>query len=151
MRGAKTEIKGLQEMLATFKALPAEFRGRPVQTALRRATKIAQEDAIARAPQDDGRLKENIKLRRVSEKNRTREDGDEAYEVYVRRSPRKKRDDPSNAWYWRFVEFGTQHQAAQPFLRPAIENNQGAMRVEYTDTFKRLLDRAVNRARKGKP
>src|SRR5688572_10139319 len=32
----------------------------------------------------------------------------------------------SAAFYWRFVEFGTQHVGARPFFRPAAEENQQA-------------------------
>jgi HK97 gp10 family phage protein len=29
-----------------------------------------------------------------------------------------------DAWYWRFVEFGTRKMAARPFLRPALESRR---------------------------
>ncbi len=32
----------------------------------------------------------------------------------------------SNVYYWRFVEFGTKSQAAQPFFRPAAEAESNA-------------------------
>src|SRR5690606_12363452 len=38
-----------------------------------------------------------------------------------------------DAFYWRFVEFGTQHHAAQPFVTPDYEE----MRVNYRKIFKR--------------
>jgi HK97 gp10 family phage protein len=43
-----------------------------------------------------------------------------------------------DAWYWRFLEFGTRKMRAQPFLRPALE----AKRREAVQAMKdRLSDR----------
>ena len=33
----------------------------------------------------------------------------------------KKKNLSQDAWYWRFIEFGTIKMAARPFLRPALE------------------------------
>jgi HK97 gp10 family phage protein len=33
----------------------------------------------------------------------------------------KKGNLSQDAWYWRFVEFGTRKMRARPFLRPALE------------------------------
>jgi HK97 gp10 family phage protein len=38
-----------------------------------------------------------------------------------------------DAFYWRFVEFGTQNMEAQPFITPAYEE----MRVSYRKIFKK--------------
>nr|WP_253192715.1 HK97-gp10 family putative phage morphogenesis protein [Burkholderia cenocepacia] len=52
----------------------------------------------------------------------------------VRVRTKGKGDSPSNAFYWRFVELGTQHVRAQPFVRPAFDaaigQAEGAIRTE---------------------
>lgn len=40
-----------------------------------------------------------------------------------------------DAWYWRFLEFGTRKMQARPFLRPALE----AKRREAVDAIKERL------------
>lgn len=47
-----------------------------------------------------------------------------------------------DTWYWRFLEFGTERARAQPFLRPALEQNI----LAATDTFVREYDKALDRA-----
>lgn len=41
--------------------------------------------------------------------------------------------------YWRHVEFGTEDTAAQPFMRPALENNVAAVENAVIDTLKKRL------------
>ena len=55
---------------------------------------------------------------------------------------RGTRDD--TAYYAPFVEFGTVRQKAQPFLRPAIENNKGTV----VDIFGRDLGQRIERVGK---
>jgi HK97 gp10 family phage protein len=48
--------------------------------------------------------------------------------IRIRLAPFKSRSVPvemwvyvqKNLWYWKFQEFGTAHNAAQPFMRPAF-------------------------------
>lgn len=49
-----------------------------------------------------------------------------------------------DTYYWRFVEFGTERQAAKPFLRPALEQNAQAA----TDVFIAEYDKAIERVLK---
>ena len=50
----------------------------------------------------------------------------------------KSKVDP---FYWRFLEFGTKHMAARPFLQPAAERLPAAF-----DVVKRMVNRWVERA-----
>ena len=65
-----------------------------------------------------GALQRNIVVKRlVEESNGTRQ----AYLVTVR-SGRSAAG--NGAFYWRFLEFGTAHSPAYPFLRPAYESQK---------------------------
>ena len=44
-----------------------------------------------------------------------------------------------DAWYWRFVEFGTRKMAARPFLRPALESR----RRQAVDAIKQRLTQRI--------
>ncbi|EGB7359893.1 HK97 gp10 family phage protein [Escherichia coli] len=47
-----------------------------------------------------------------------------------------------DTWYWRFLEFGTEHAEARPFMRPAMNGAD----AEVVSTFAAELEKAVDRA-----
>jgi HK97 gp10 family phage protein len=55
-----------------------------------------------------------------------------------------------DTYYWRFLEFGTSHARAQPFMRRALEQNIGAATDEFIKQYNKGLDRAIKRAAKVK-
>ena len=44
---------------------------------------------------------------------------------------------------WRFPEFGTEHQAAQPFMRPALANNIQQVTESFSKNFSDELDKEL--------
>ena len=46
-----------------------------------------------------------------------------------------------DTWYWRFIELGKEGQAAQPFLRPALENNANAVADKLVTEINLELDK----------
>lgn len=77
---------------------------------------IFRDEAQARAPVRKGVLKANVIVKHLEE------DADggklQAYKVTVRSG---KFNTEGDAFYWRWVEFGTSKMAARPFMRPAYE------------------------------
>lgn len=147
---AKTEMRleGLSDLLAKLKALPAEIGskgGGPLRLALFTATKLMRDDAQSRAPVDTGRLQRNV----IAFRDRDpRSSGvTEQYAITFRRGKgRGKRRAYSttsrgekDAFYGRFVEFGTSKSPAQPFLRPAFE----AKKHEAAELFRTKLAAAI--------
>jgi HK97 gp10 family phage protein len=55
-----------------------------------------------------------------------------------------------DTYYWRFLEFGTSHASAQPFLRPALQNNVGPVIDAFVSEYDKALSRAIKRANKAK-
>lgn len=53
-----------------------------------------------------------------------------------------------DTYYWRFIEFGTERSRAQPFMRPALENNIDAATNTFIAEYQKALDRAIKRAQK---
>lgn len=82
---------------------------------------VFQQEAILLAPEDTGVLKNNIIIKRAEEKSEGAEK--QTYLVTVRSG---KFNAEGDAFYWRFVEFGTSHAAARPFMRPAFESMKKA-------------------------
>jgi HK97 gp10 family phage protein len=152
---AKTEMRleGLSDLLAKLKALPAEIGskgGGPLRMALFTATKLVRDDAQSRAPVDTGRLQRNV----IAFRDRDpRSSGlTEQYGITYRRG-KKGRDRKAyhtsargekDAFYGRFVEFGTSKSPAQPFLRPAFE----AKKREAAELFRTKLAAAIAAAAK---
>jgi HK97 gp10 family phage protein len=52
-----------------------------------------------------------------------------------------------DTWYWRFVEFGTEKDAARPFLRPAMEQSIEPATTEFISQFNRVIERALRKAK----
>lgn len=47
-----------------------------------------------------------------------------------------------DTWYWRMIEFGTEKQAARPFVRPALADHV----EQITDIFVEAYDKALDKA-----
>lgn len=50
--------------------------------------------------------------------------------------------------HWRLLEFGTERMRAQPFMRPALEQNISAATDLFVTEFEKGIDRAIKRAAK---
>ncbi|PHM45879.1 HK97 gp10 family phage protein [Xenorhabdus mauleonii] len=98
-------------------------------TVLRQGTyagaKILRDETRSRAPVRTGKLRKNI----VATNRRMGRDGTISAGVSVRGTNPSgtnsdtgmKKNDPKNAYYWRFLEKGTSKMAAKPFIDPAFE------------------------------
>ncbi|MDX7986696.1 hypothetical protein FE392_05010 [Xenorhabdus sp. 12] len=87
--------------------------------------KVLRDETRSRAPVRTGKLRKNI----IASNRRLGRDGTISAGVSVRGSnqsgtnsdTRMKKNDPRNAYYWRFLEKGTSKMAARPFIDPAFE------------------------------
>ena len=128
-------IAGLDTFAQALKLLPHNISRRVLRGAVAAAGKVIRDEAKARAPVHSGpvakghpppgTLKRAIALGRS---NRLSKPGKEVYHVFVRNSAiagsKGKKiiaGGKFDAYYWRYVEFGTSRMAARPFLRPAFE------------------------------
>lgn len=131
-------IEGLAELRANLLKLPKDIQGRPLRSAVSAAAKVVQDRAKQLAPEKTGRLKRAIyRTRSRSESSRVQE----THIVGVRagkRHQKKNRD----AYYWRFLEFGTSHQRARPYMRPAFDST----RQQQLETLRDRLAKAIARA-----
>lgn len=154
MAKSRFKVKGLRELLETLQTLPdkvAPQGGGPIDKALYKAAKLWKEQAednvaglgpgihstkAAQMKRGHLRLKDNIVRRRDREPER---DGFYA-RVFVTTAPKV---------FWApFVELGTEKQAAQPFLRPVIDQVGDEPIELFARTFRREVANAVERAKK---
>lgn len=129
------QIEGLKELEKALKELPLEIQKRPLRSAVSAGAKEIADEAISKAPVGQtGNLKKSLyryRSRRLSAI------GKETFLVGVRKGKGiygntnlnrrlnrvgKTYKTQGEAYYWRFLEFGTSKMPAQPFLRPAYEN-----------------------------
>jgi HK97 gp10 family phage protein len=136
------KVRGLKELDRALSELPRRVAKKHLSGAVRKGAQLIAKDAKRRAPvsdaafdfarMDSGKLQRNViyfKRRARSTTNTV------SYGVSVRSKgifigsdgnwhSKGAKEDPKNAYYWTFVEFGTRHQSARPFLRPAYEANK---------------------------
>ena len=144
-------IDGLDEIKYTLETLaPREARNLMRATVHGIAGQIAK-TAKTKAPRGDGTLKKAIKPKRRKAKNPDKPFSD----VMVEHGPEARHD----AFYWRFVEYGTgggkgSHIAgqimgnAQPFLRPAIDQARPEIPKIMKEQFGKKLEALLKRKAK---
>ena len=146
-------VTGLDGVLTTLTQLPASVvskRGGPVKLALAKGARMLRDAVRDAAPVRTGRLRSAI----VAKRGKMRGQG-ERYIVTVkketkiyaknranRRSGRagKEYQTEGPLFYARFSEYGTKHEPARPWFRPAAEAN--AQRI--VDTVNSDLVQRVN-------
>lgn len=144
MRSAKFEVKGLKELMKSLEQYPVAVKKQALLPALKEITKRARDEARRLAPRKTGEMRLHIvsvssrtktrdevarsvlvkKVRKVSRKTYAKMI-DKGLKVRLRNA--KYQDDPAkkvklDAFYFVFVEHGTKHAKAKPFMRPAVEN-----------------------------
>ena len=111
-----------------------DFLPRETKAILRRSTaaraRVVRNDIRARAERKSGTLRRAV----VSKRQRGTRDLVEAA-VFITHGPEAKHD----AYYWRWVEHGTQHSNAKPFVAPAVER----ARASYREDLGREVGRQV--------
>lgn len=139
-------VAGLSELSAALRELPQRIgrnvlRGTvaagaaEVRTAVKTSAPVYTGD-VAQGHPPPGTLKRAIYQKQIRELS---DDQRQVFFVGVRqgkkfRNQGKKGDKSQDAYYWRFVEFGTSKMAARPFLRPGFEASKMAA-VERMKTY----------------
>lgn len=143
----QVKVEGLSELLRALKELPKELHKGPLRAAVSAGIKVVQKQAIINAPMDKGTLK------RAIYRTRSRDGSSRVQEMGIVgvRYGKKHRKKGRDAWYWRFLEFGTIHIAARPFLRPAFEQTKSAqieaLRIKLAKSIERVAAK-LNRTKR---
>ena len=149
--------KGVRDILAALSKLPKEFQRSAEKAVLRAGAKPVLKAAKAKVPVDTGNLKKSLGVALF-----TASSGWTAIRIGPRKGfksaksitgrkrvratkgkrstfkERKLADATEISWY---VETGTPHSAAKPFIRPAIDSAQG----EVIDAMAAGLDKHLTR------
>lgn len=158
------KIEGLAELRKALLELPKELHKGPLRAAVSAGAGVVQKKARELAPSGEGTLK------RAIYRTRSREGSSAVQEMAIVgiRYGKRYRRRGLDAWYWRFIEFGTKRHAIrtragvladadrnlvfgrtvqhpgvkmQPFLRPAFEQTKDAQ----VETLRARLAKAIER------
>lgn len=154
------EVEGLGELLRTLKALPREIasvEGGPVLFGLRKAGRVflkaAQEniDRIVAEPNKGNRPSvstETLKGALYVGRDRNPQRSGANERVLVRLRKKNAPNGASVHAYGGMLEFGNEHVAAKPWMRPVVpEKSAEAVNVFISEARKKI-DRAVKKARR---
>ncbi len=120
------QIQGLDALAKALKELPDRVAKNGLRAAVYAGAKVIRDEAKLQAPvatgglgpnqPPPGTLKRAVILKQIPELSTKNK---QTFFVTVRQG--KKGNLSQDAWYWRFVEFGTVKMSARPFLRPAFD------------------------------
>jgi HK97 gp10 family phage protein len=146
------KVEGFKELQAALNKLPQEIQGRPLKSAVSFAAKSMVDEVKSRVPVGDTGILKSAVYRYRSRRNSAK--GRETYFVGIRAGKAQYKDTAHNrsrgrvgksyktageAFYWRFLEFGTAKMGAKPFLRPAFE----AHKSKAVEIIKQRLGKAI--------
>lgn len=161
--GLKTSmrIEGLDELRRAMQNLPERMQKNVLSKAVNAGALIIRDDARVRVPIlkiPDPRRIAGL-LRRMVRSTRGVRRGTEASAfVSVRRltkgairkfkrlTGKSGAQNPNDAWYWRFVEFGTSKAPAQPFLRPAFDHQKERAAMAIKDELLAGIEREASQS-----
>lgn len=132
------QTRGFDHARAVLRMLPDRIQNNVLRGSVAAIAKDTSAEMQVRAPVDEGVLVENI----VHERRRGRRAVVKA-SVMIRTEG--KEGSPRNAFYWRFLEYGTRFIHAMPFVRPVFD----ALAVRWNAVIARYLPaRIENELRK---
>lgn len=143
-------VAGLKELNAALSQLPDRIARNVLRGATAAGAAVIRKEARIRAPQylgevaqghpPPGTLKKSLYQKQIRELSSVLK---QVFYVGVR-TGKKLKDKAGrslDAYYWRFVEFGSQKMSAKPFLRPAFE----AKKLEAIEAIKKYLAERIPR------
>lgn len=159
-------VVGLQDLHSNVEELVYETRYKGGRYALRKAAMVIQKKAEEGAkrfddPATPNKIFENIAVRWNGRQYKGT--GNLGFRIGVLGGARQYANTKDNArkgrvgkeyqtdgslFYWRFKEFGTERTAAEPFLRPAMEQSIDPATAEFITQFNRVIERALRKAKK---
>lgn len=151
-------VTGLKELRAALLELPKGIARNTLRGAVAAGAAVVRVEAKNRAPQytgsvaeghpPPGTLKKAVYQKQIREKSN---DQQQTFFVGVRQGKHSRQTKKGliDAFYGRFIEFGTSKMAAKPFMRPAFEaKKEAAVQAIKAYLEKRIPDEVEKASRK---
>lgn len=129
-------IVGLNELGEDFRRLEQSMQNKISRQAVLAGAKVAREKVRQTAPVRTGRLKRGTV---ATVARRSDSPGRVVAGVKIS-APRSQKKAP---FYWKFLELGTQHMAARPFIRPTWDSNLPAIEGAVISKLAEGIDKAI--------
>lgn len=137
------EINGLEELNNKLKALRDELgnkdAGKVLYNSLMYASTPMYKQVRANAPYRTGKLRANIKRRRLTRGESTNLQGG-AIAIYVQMTKPRK----DSVYYYIFhEEYGARGRPPRPFIRPAFDSNQAGATNRFAQKLGERIDKIM--------
>jgi HK97 gp10 family phage protein len=152
------EIQGLKELNKALRELPERIARNVLRASVSAGAAEIRKEVKAKAPVYTGPVSAGHPppgtLKRAVYQKQARQLSSLIRQVFivgVRTGGRKKdkKGRSLDAYYWRFVEFGTEKMAARPFMRPAFEAKKNAAIEAIRSYMAERIPREVEKLNKG--
>lgn len=142
---ATVKLQGFAELAAKLKELPQNISKNALRAGVSAGAVVIKNEAKRSVPVDTGTLKRAIYHKQAREQSNQYK---QVFIVGVKSGKRYqkvgKKQRNFDAFYWRFIEFGTRFISARPFLRPAFEKKK----FEAIEAIKNKLKQRIDLANK---
>lgn len=156
--GIEFQIEGMESLLGKLEEVSYDVKRKGGRYALRKAAQLVRDAAKENAKRLDDPVTAADISANIAERWNGRlfkRTGDLGFRVGVMggaggsKSGEEQSGLPGgDTRHFRYVEFGTEDTAAQPFLRPALESNIDAATSNFVTEYEKAIDRAIRRAKK---
>jgi HK97 gp10 family phage protein len=116
----EVKVEGMEALKREFAKLPQELHAKALRLAVNAAAGVVRKQAMTTAPVDTRVLRKAI----YQTRSRSESSASQETAIVGIRFGKKYRRRGMDAWYWKFIEFGTSKLSARPFLRPAFESTK---------------------------
>lgn len=150
--GVQFSLIGFEEVIRKMNGMPVKIRNSGARKSLSAAANIVSRAARKNAervddPETGRRIRDNIGKRTRSRYFRQTGDSMVSVGVLTLRGPIPKGNPDTgrrgNTPHWHLIERGTELSRAQPFLRPALADNVGAVIARFASELDKEIEKAL--------
>lgn len=130
------DIRGMDVLTDDFLSLSLALQNKVSRAAVLSGARVARDKVRESAPVRTGKLKRGT-VATVARRSDT--PGEVVAGVKVS-APRNQKDAP---FYWKFIELGTRHMVADPFIRPTWDSSLGEIEGATISKLTEGIDKAI--------
>ena len=128
------DVANAKELSRKFGRLEPRVWRKPMRKAMSKEFKDVRSKMREKVPQDNGRLRKSIETNSwFIERNNG------ALDIYVRTGPTFRGAGRKNGFYAHFLELGTKHHRARPFVTPVFNSVKAIIPAKFTAALRQIL------------